>query len=218
MTKKTQKVKKAQKTQKTKKALNKTKAIVIAAVAVVVCVAAVLSVILISNSKNSLERLEEKLTKQNNFQMDIVFSGIPLFGSLSLTCETDGNLQHIPETSFFSETYIETVGEKQYSYTKNDFGKWEKSEGAQISFSNLQDEDILAELMDADNYEPVENEKNVYRQKADVTFEYFQDVTITVEKDSCTVKMITLAEGMKLETHVVISKIGEVNVRLPIAG
>ena len=203
---------------KNQKVLTKKKTIIIAAVAIVVCVAAVLSITLINNSKNSLEKLEEKLTKKKNFQMDIVFSDIPLFGSVSMTCETDGNIQHIPETSFFAETYIETVGEKQYSYVKNDFGKWEKSEGAQIAFSTLQDGDVLAELMNADNYEPVKNEKNVYRQKAGVTFEYFQDVTITVEKDSCTVKMITLAGTMTLETHVVISNIGKVNVRLPIVG
>ena len=203
---------------KNQKVLTKKKTIIIAAVAIVVCVAAVLSITLINNSKNSLEKLEEKLTKKKNFQMDIVFSDIPLFGSISMTCETDGNIQHIPETSFFAETYIETVGEKQYSYVKNDFGKWEKSEGAQIAFSTLQDGDVLAELMNADNYEPVKNEKNVYRQKAGVTFEYFQDVTITVEKDSCTVKMITLAGTMTLETHVVISNIGKVNVRLPIVG
>ena len=203
---------------KNQKVLTKKKTIIIATVAIVVCVAAVLSITLINNSKNSLEKLEEKLTKKKNFQMDIVFSDIPLFGSISMTCETDGNIQHIPETSFFAETYIETVGEKQYSYVKNDFGKWEKSEGAQIAFSTLQDGDVLAELMNADNYEPVKNEKNVYRQKAGVTFEYFQDVTITVEKDSCTVKMITLAGTMTLETHVVISNIGKVNVRLPIVG
>ena len=203
---------------KNQKVLTKKKTIIIAAVAIVVCVAAVLSITLINNSKNSLEKLEEKLTKKKNFQMDIVFSDIPLFGSISMTCETDGNIQHIPETSFFAETYIETVGEKQYSYVKNDFGRWEKSEGVQIAFSTLQDGDVLAELMNADNYEPVKNEKNVYRQKADVTFEYFQDVTITVEKDSCTVKMITLAGTMTLETHVVISNIGKVNVRLPIVG
>ena len=203
---------------KNQKILTQKKTIIIAAVAIVVCVAAVLSITLINNSKNSLEKLEEKLTKKKNFQMDIVFSGIPLFGSISMTCETDGNIQHIPETSFFAETYIETVGKKQYSYVKNDFGKWEKSEGAQIAFSTLQDGDVLAELMNADNYEPVKNEKNVYRQKAGVTFEYFQDVTITVEKDSCTVKMITLAGTMTLETHVVISNIGKVNVRLPIVG
>ena len=203
---------------KNQKVLTKKKTIIIAAVAIVVCVAAVLSITLINNSKNSLEKLEEKLTKKKNFQMDIVFSDIPLFGSISMTCETDGNIQHIPETSFFAETYIETGGEKQYSYVKNDFGKWEKSEGAQIAFSTLQDGDVLAELMNADNYEPVKNEKNVYRQKAGVTFEYFQDVTITVEKDSCTVKMITFAGTMTLETHVVISNIGKVNVRLPIVG
>lgn len=203
---------------KNQKVLTKKKTIIIAAMAIVVCVATVLSITLINNSKNSLEKLEEKLTKKKNFQMDIVFSDIPLFGSISMTCETDGNIQHIPETSFFAETYIETVGEKQYSYVKNDFGKWEKSEGAQIAFSTLQDGDVLAELMNADNYEPVKNEKNVYRQKADVTFEYFQDVTITVEKDSCTVEMITLAGTMTLKTHVVISNIGKVNVRLPIVG
>ena len=41
------------------------------------------------------------------------------------------------------------------------------------------------------------------------------DVTITIEKDSCTIEMILYTDGMALETLIVISEIGKMDVKLP---
>ena len=199
------------------KKLTKTKKIILAVVALILCAATVTGIVLWS-SVHPLEKFALKIARKQNFQMDIVLSGIPLFGSVALTCEVDGNVQHIPAATFISEQYIETVGDKRYTYTKDDTEKWIKTESDvddDDMLSNLQDSEIFKELMNLDNYEEVEGKKNVYRQKEGVEFDGFKDVTITLEKDSCTITMILYTSGMALDTVIVISNIGKTNVTLP---
>ena len=194
--------------------ISKTQKIIIAAVAAVLCIAMVVGIVLWS-SVHPLEKFAIKIARKQNFQMDIVLSGIPLFGSVALTCEVDGNIQHIPAATFISESYIETVDDKQYTYSKDENGKWTKTESENGMLGNLKDNEMLKDLVDPDNYEPVEGKKNTYRQKADVEFEDCKNVTITIEKDSCTIEMILYTDGMALETLIVISEIGKMDVKLP---
>ncbi len=194
--------------------ISKTQKIIIAAVAAVLCIAMVVGIVLWS-SVHPLEKFALKIARKQNFQMDIVLSGIPLFGSVALTCEVDGNIQHIPAATFISESYIETVDDKQYTYSKDENGKWTKNESENGMLGNLKDNEMLKDLVDPDNYEPVEGKKNTYRQKADVEFEDCKNVTITIEKDSCTIEMILYTDGMALETLIVISEIGKMDVKLP---
>ena len=191
--------------------------ILIAAVAAVLLIATVVGIVLWS-SVHPIERFALKIARKQNFQMDIVLSGVPLFGSVALTCEVDGNIQHIPQGSFVSESYIETVGDKRYTYSKDDAGKWTKTIGENDLFGNLQDNEMLQELINPENYEAVEGEKNVYRQKEGVEFESLKNVTLTIEKGTCTIQMILYTDGMALETVVVISNIGKMDVTLPRVG
>ena len=198
------------------KKLTKNKKIILAIVAAVLCVATVLSIVIVNASMNPLEKFALKIMKKQNFQMDIVLSGIPIFGAVALTCEVDGDVQHIPAANFISESYIEKVGDKQYTYAKDSNGKWTKTEGeASDMLSGIQSNDLLKDLMNLENYEEVEGKKNVYRQKEDVTFESFKNVTITLEKDSCTIEMILYTGGMALDAVIAISNIGKMNVTLP---
>lgn len=198
------------------KKLTKNKKIILAIVAAVLCLATVLSIVIVNASIHPLEKFALKIMKKQNFQMDIVLSGIPIFGAVALTCEVDGNVQHIPAANFISESYIEKVGDKQYTYAKDSNGKWTKTEGeASDMLSGIQSNDLLKDLMNLENYEEVEGKKNVYRQKEDVTFESFKNVTITLEKDSCTIEMILYTGGMALDAVIVISNIGKMDVTLP---
>ena len=198
------------------KKLTKNKKIILAIVAAVLCLATVLSIVIVNASIHPLEKFALKIMKKQNFQMDIVLSGIPIFGAVALTCEVDGDVQHIPAANFISESYIEKVGDKQYTYAKDNNGKWTKTEGeASDMLSGIQSNDLLKDLMNLENYEEVEGKKNVYRQKEDVTFESFKNVTITLEKDSCTIEMILYTGGMALDAVIVISNIGKMDVTLP---
>lgn len=204
------------KTTEIKKSMSKTTKIIIAVVAAVLCIATILSIVIVSNSMHPLEKFALKILRKQNFQMDVVLSGIPIFGSVALTCEVDGNVMHIPNATFVSEQYVETVGDKCYTYTKDNNEKWTKAEtdGNSI-FANLQDNELVKELINLDNYEEVEGEKNVYRQKEGVELENFKNVTITLEKDICTIQTILYTDGMALDTVIVISNIGKMDVTLP---
>ena len=57
------------------------------------------------------------------------------------------------------------------------------------------------------------DKENTYKQKKDVTFDNFEDVTITIEEDSCTIEMMSTDEGYGVK--LVISKIGEIELTLP---
>ena len=205
-------------TEKTKNIkISKTKKIIFSAIAAVLLIAIIVGIVLWS-SVHPLEKFALKIARKQNFQMDIVLSGIPLFGSVALTCEVDGNIQHIPAATFISESYIKTVDDKQYTYSKDENGRWTKNESENGMLGNLKDNEMLKDLVDPDNYEPVEGKKNTYRQKADVEFEDCKNVTITIEKDSCTIEMILYTDGMALETLIVISEIGKMDLTLPKVG
>lgn len=198
-----------------------TKRILIAILAAILLIATVVGIVLWS-SVHPIEKFALKIARKQNFQMDIVLSGVPLFGSVALTCEVDGNIQHIPQGTFVSESYIETVGDKRYTYSKDDAGKWTKTEkdiGENDFLSGLQNNEMLKELITPENYEKVEGKKNVYRQKEGVEFEGFQNVTITIGKGTCTIQMILYTDdGMALDMVVVISNIGKMDVALPRVG
>ena len=202
------------------KKITKTKKIIFSVIAAVLLIAIIVGIVLWS-SVHPLEKFALKIARKQNFQMDIVLSGIPIFGAVALTCEVDGNIQHIPAANFISESYIETVGDKRYTYTKDDTGKWTKTESdvdEDDLFGNLQENEAFQELMNLENYEEVEGKKNVYRQKEDVTFDGFKNVTITLEKGTCTIEMILYTSGMALDTVIVISNIGKMDLTLPKVG
>ena len=194
--------------------MSKAKKIIIAAVAAVLCIAIVVGIVLWS-SVHPLERFALKIARKQNFQMDVVLSGIPLFGSVALSYEVDGKIHHIPDGSLVTESYFEMVGDTQYKYTKDENGNWIKEETEDGLLSNLEENELFKELINPDNYEPVEGKKNVYRQKEDVVFDGCKNVTITLEKNACTIEMVTMTGGMALETLIVISNIGKMDLKLP---
>lgn len=195
----------------------KVRTILIASIAAVLCVAIGLVAILY-RPMHPIEKFAYKLMKKQNFQMDVVISGIPLFGSIAFAVETDGNITHIPDLYLTEECYIEKVGSETFRYTQDEKGNWVKSKDEDDSALDFLSEDDLKDLINPDNYDLVEGTENVYRQKADVQFEKFKNITITLEKKSCKIEMIASMEGMALETQIVISKIGEVNLKLPKVG
>ncbi len=197
--------------------LTKTKKIIIAIVAAVLCIATVLTVVM-CNSIHPMTKFGAKLLRKQNFQMDVVLSGIPLFGSVAISCEVDGNIQHIPDGTFTSESYVETVDGKQYTYAKDENGKWTKTESENDILSGMQDNEMLQKLVNPDNYELVEGKKNVYRQKDGVEFDNCKNVVVTLEKNSCTIEMILYTDGMALDALIVISNIGKMNLELPKVG
>ncbi len=172
------------------------------------------------SSKHPIDEFKEKMEKADSYQMAITMSDVPLFGTFTMTTNVDGNIQYTPAVMFSEEEYVETVGDVKYKYTKDESGKWtkEKEEETEEDDSSIFDDESMEKLFNPDNYEKVRGEKNTYKQKSDVTFDYYEDVKITIEEDSCTIEMNAISDAMTIGVKIVISKIGEVNLTLPKVG
>ena len=70
-------------------------------------------------------------------------------------------------------------------------------------------------VVDPDNYEKEKGEENIYKQKSDVEFDDYEDAKITIEEDSCTIEMKAISDGLTFGVKIVISKIGEIELKLP---
>ena len=187
------------------------KAIFIASAAALLCLATTL-IIVLSLPKHPIEKFANKLLKKQNFQVEVT---IPILISEKFVMQVDGNIIYVPDTFISEEYYIETIGDVHYKYTRDKNGIWSKKANEEDFISTFFNEETIKQLIDPDNYELVEGTVNVYRQKADIQFEYFKDVVLTLEEDSCKIETITLAGDMLLETQIVISGIGETDLKLP---
>ncbi len=169
------------------------------------------------SSKNQIKEFKEKLDKDNNYQVAVTMSDLPVFGTLTMTIKVDGNIEYCPSILFSDEMYIETVDDVHYSYTKDEEGKWIKTkvEDLEGETSEVYTEEDLNELFNPDKYEKVKGEKNTYKQKADADFKNFEDVKIVFKDNTCTIEMSSTVEGMTIGMKFVFSKIGEIELTLP---
>ena len=165
-------------------------------------------------TKHPIEKFKNKMADADSYQMSVTMSNVPLFGTITMTTKVDGNIQYNPAFMFNKEEYIETVGDTKYKYTKNEDGTWSKAQDTEEEDdSSVTSDKTMEELFNPDNYEKVKDKENTYKQKKDVTFDNFEDVTITIEEDSCTIEMMSTDAGYGAK--LVISKIGEIELTLP---
>ena len=167
-------------------------------------------------AKHPIVKFAEKMEKADSYQIAVTMSDIPLLGTMTVTTMVDGNIEYTPAVLFDSEKYVETVGDVQYTYTKNDDGKWKKTEETvEEDSSSVTSDESMAEFFNPDNYEKVKDEENTYKQKKDVVFDNFSDVVMTIGENTCIIEMTATSDGMTFKTKIVISKIGEVDLTLP---
>lgn len=179
----------------------------------VLCLSMLLAVTSCS-SAHPISEFKDKMTAAESYQMSVTMSNVPLFGTFTMTTKVDGNIQYTPAVMFNEEEYTETVGDVQYKYTKNDEGKWIKTQSeAEEDSSGITSDESMDDLFNPQNYKKVKGEKNTYKQKEDVTFDNFKDVIMTVEENSCTIEMVS-TEGY--DVKLVVSKIGEIELTLPV--
>lgn len=168
------------------------------------------------SAKHPIEAFKEKMEQTGNYEMTVTMSDVPLLGTMTITTQVDGNIQHTPAVLFNNEQYTETIDNTVYTYTKNEDGTWEKTESAaEEDSSDITKDENLDKLFDPNKYEAVKGEKNTYKQKKDEVFGDFSDVTLSIGEDTCTFEMTSTSEGMTYGIKLVISKIGEIDLTLP---
>lgn len=179
------------------------------------CLVVVLSTLSVisCSSKHPIEEMKEKITESGkNAQIQITMSNVPVLGTVTTTKQFDNNIRYEPAFLVYGEAYYETVGDVEYKYTKDADGKWTKEE------TEPSDEDGILSLLNPESYEEVSGEENTYKQKSDVTFEEYENVTLKIDDNSCTINAQVTSDGVVCDVKIVISKIGEIDLTLPEVG
>ena len=166
-------------------------------------------------SEHPIEKFGNDLKSADSYQINIIMSDVPGFGSMSIVQKVDGNIQYTYDTTIKSETYLEEIGDDTYHYTKDENGKWKKALWDKLSTeSETSFIESICSMLDPDNFEKVEGEKNKYAQKSDVNFAYCKDVVITIENNSYTIEMVSCANDSTSERFV-FSEFGNIELTLP---
>lgn len=167
--------------------------------------------------KHPIDKFKEKMENVDSFQMTVAMSDIPLLGSLTLTTKVDGNIEYIGSFLYSEEQYLEKVDDEIYLYTKDENGNWIKSKSDlnEEELSNVFSEKDLYGLLNSKNYEAVEGEENTYRQKKNVVFENYDEVKIYIGEEVYILEMNITTDGVTIKTKITISKVGEIELRLP---
>ncbi len=168
-------------------------------------------------SIHPIDQLRGGLSKEKNCQIILTVEDIPLLGQISVTVQMDGNKQYRTGVLGMGEKYLETVGGTTYQYTHILGDKWVKTQIEQDKeagkFEELMQQ--AQEIFVKENFKKVKGENLTYRQRSDVTFDSFQDVTVRFEKDACTVTGKVDMDGVQVSVKLLVNEIGQVSLTLP---
>ncbi len=167
---------------------------------------------LVSCGKHPIEEFKEQMDSVDNYLMTMTMK-FPSVGNITVAQKIDGNIMYTPAFLTEPAKYTEVVDDVTYEYVKDDNGAWKKSIAPPVD--NGLDMLFNEAFFDPDNYEKVNGEKNSYRQKEDVAFAGASDVVITIGKNNYTLEMKLSVSGVEMETTVVLSNFGEVELTLP---
>lgn len=193
----------------------KKKIIIFSSIGAAVALIALIIIIAVS-SIHPVHKFFLKVAQTEKYEMTIEILDIPLLGSVSIRSKFDGNIQYTPATLFTDEKYVEKVGDTKYTYTKNNDGVWIKTAKAdEDESSDITESEEIKELLNLDNYEKIDGEKNAYKLKDGVVFEEFKDVIFHLGDDSCTIDLTLSLAGLKCKGRIIISNVGKVDLTLP---
>ena len=166
--------------------------------------------------KHPIEQFTTKMRDADSAQMTMTMYDLPFFGTIAMVLRHDGNIEYTSGSLISEESYTETINGKEYKYSKTEDGKWVKTLIESDESDNENDDSDFTKLLEnPENFEAVEGKANTYKQKSDVVFDEVDDVTITIEEDSCTIEMMMISEDLTCRCVVIISHIGEIELTLP---
>jgi len=177
----------------------------------VICLALTSLVLISCKKEKTLDDFYAEMLETESFRMEM--SMTVMGQTMKETLMVDGGVSRTLESEMSNESYLVEGENGVEEYVKDVFGKWIKS-----NYTPFEDdldgvfEKEMESLFKSENYNV---EKNVYTQRDDVEFESFKDVKITVEEDRCDVLMTMMQSGMELVVKLEISKVGEIDLKLP---
>lgn len=158
-------------------------------------------------ASGSIEGFAKKMGKKQSYSAKISITDE--YGEReTFEFQYDGNIQYDVENEYYRVEYDEGV----YGlYEKTKDKKWVRT----VYEDDVVDLGDAEDLWDPDNYEKVKGEKNTYKQKKNVIFDNFDDVEMTIDKDSCTIAGTITLDGETYGFKMIISDIGEIELELP---
>ena len=160
-----------------------------------------------------IERFGKKLEKEKSCRMTLSFTVAEL-GKVTMEQYRDGNITYYPANQMLGEEeyYTETVDDYTIEYYRDSKGVWQKDiyESEDDAFDPEKND-----IYNADKYEKVSGEKNTYRQKKNVIFDNFEDVTISFVEDTCVIECKMTIDTMEVDAKIVFSEVGEISLTLP---
>ena len=164
--------------------------------------------------KHPIEAFAARMAAADSAQMVMTMYDLPFFGTITMVYKHDGNIDYTSGTILSEESYTETLDNVTYEYSKGEDGKWTKTQAEQSDEDEGGTDEFTKLMENPDNFELVEGTENTYKQKSNIVFDEFDDVTITIEENSCTIEMM-ISEDLTCRCKLVISHIGEVELTLP---
>lgn len=158
----------------------------------------------------------EKLVKAESLEIDITMS-MPFVGEVRYTTKFEDNKTYSGAFMGSPEMYIVTEEDVQYIYTNNN-GVWSKtSQPVEDTEEEFSDEEFLS-MFDGDKYEYSKDDK-AFKLKEDESIGWsgmtFEDVLLTLEKDSCTIESKVYAEGVSMSVKLEFKNIDNTKITLP---
>ena len=113
--------------------------------------------------KHPIEEFISRMRDADSAQMTMTMSDVPFLGTITMITKHDGNIEYTSGSLISDESYIETINDLRYEYTKNDDGKWIKS---LITEDESEDDsnDLTTLFENPENFEKVEGKENTYKQ------------------------------------------------------
>lgn len=175
--------------------------------------------LLSSCGKHPIDAFLEKIKQENSAQITLTLYNVPNAGdSYTLVKKIDHTITYTTAGLENPEEYVETVGNKEYHYTKGSNNRWMMTEHFVKESDDSYSIEAMLKLFDSKNYEAVGGKRNTYRQKKGVVFDSFDDIVMTVGDDFLVIEGDVLSEGLHYRCKIIISDIGKISLTLPTLG
>lgn len=185
---------------------------------IVMIILLALSFVLIGcNSTRQIDRYYKRLEKADSATI-IIDMQVPIFGKMSMTMKTDDNKQYTSAIFDEQEEYKEVIGDTTFTYTKNGYGSWIKTE-SQTEEDEVSIEEEFEELFNSKNYE-YSKDLEKFVLKDDVNPEFLDgmqadSLTLEIDGDKCIISGEVNSEGMVMEISITIKDLNKTEILLP---
>lgn len=185
---------------------------------IVMIILLALSFVLIGcNSTRQIDRYYKRLEKADSATI-IIDMQVPIFGKMSMTMKMDDNKQYTSAMFDKPEEYKEVIGDTTFTYTKNGYGSWIKTE-SQTEEDEVSIEEKFEELFNSKNYE-YSKDLEKFVLKDDVNPEFLDgmqadSLTLEIDGDKCIISGEVNSEGMVMEISITIKDLNKTEILLP---